>query len=222
MKHTRNAILNDAQAGYLEQIEPARDALLVEMEAFAAKHNHPISDPEVASFLATTVRASGSKRIIEVGTNIGYGAIVLGRAGGAAARVVTIERSRELCDVARGYIARDGLAERVEVREGAAVEELEKLEGMWDFAYVDCVKEEYGRYLELLVPRLRSGGVIVADNVLWRGLVANGDQPGGPPIPEGERARVGVLRAFNRAVIAPPMRGVILPLGDGVAYAVKS
>jgi predicted O-methyltransferase YrrM len=221
MKHTRNAILHDAQAAYLEGIEPARDALLAEMEAFAAKHDHPISDPEVGSFLATAVRASGSKRIIEVGTNIGYGAIVLARAGGPAARVLTIEKSRELCDVARGFIARDGLSGRVEVREGAAIAELEKLEGTWDLAYVDCVKDEYGRYLELLLPRLRLGGVIVADNVLWRGLVAHGDQPGGPPIPENERARVGVLRAFNRAINSAPLRGVILPLGDGVAYAVK-
>ncbi len=215
MKHTRNAILHDDQGRYLEGLEVARDELLAEMEAFAAKHNHPISDPEVASFLAVTVRAQGSKRIVEVGTNIGYGAIVLARAAGPSGRVVTIEKSPEICAVARGFIARAGLDGQVEVREGAATSVLEKLEGTWDLAYVDCVKEEYVRYLELLVPRLRAGGIVVADNVLWRGLVAADE------VPESERVRVEALRAFNRAVLSPPMRGVILPLGDGVAYAVR-
>ena len=91
MKDASDAILGAEQAAYLEGIEPARDALLAEMEQFAHDRRQPISDPEVASFLAVTARASGATRIVEVGTNIGYGAIVLARAAGPSARVVTIE-----------------------------------------------------------------------------------------------------------------------------------
>jgi predicted O-methyltransferase YrrM len=210
MKHTRNAIVHDTQAAYLERLEPGREALLAEMEALAHKNNHPISDPEVASFLAVTIKAMGAARVVEVGTNIGYGAIVMARAG---AQVVTIEKSRELCEVARRFAERAGFD--IDVREGAALEVLATLEGRFDLAYVDCVKEEYPAYLDLLAPRLRDGGVVIADNVLWRGLVASDEDPG------PERGRVEALREFNRRINWPPFRGVVLPLGDGVAYAVK-
>ncbi len=216
MKHTSDAILHPRQAAYLERVEAARTGILIEMEALASEQRQPISDPEVASFLAITVRASGAKRIVEVGTNIGYGAIVMARAAGAGAKIVTIEKSPALCETARKFIARADLSDRIEVREASATVALEKLEGEIDFAYVDCVKEEYPRYLELLVPHLRGGGVIVADNVLWRGYVADGD------VPPDESVRVEALRKFNAALLGDArLRAVILPLGDGVAYAVK-
>jgi predicted O-methyltransferase YrrM len=216
MKHAADTILRPEQADYLEALEPARDPLLAKMEARAEERGHPISDPEVASFLAVTTRASGAKRIVELGTNIGYGAIVLARAAVEGAHVLTIELSAELCEIARGYIAEAGLASRIEVRHGGAITELEKLEGPIDLAYVDCVKEEYPRYLELLVPRLARGGVIVADNVLWRGHVAHEN------VPEAQKERTEALRKFNLALVQhPELRAVVLPLGDGVGYAVK-
>jgi predicted O-methyltransferase YrrM len=216
LKDAADAILHADQASYLEAIEPARDALLARIEARAAEKRHPISDPEVASFLAVTTIAAQPKFIVELGTNIGYGAIVLARAAGAKARVVTIELSSELCEVARGFIREAHLEERIEVRQGAAIAELEKIDQPIDLAYVDCVKEEYPRYLELLVPRLSARGIIIADNVLWKGHVARN------AVPDSERARTEALRAFNLAMVQhPQLRSVILPLGDGVAYAVK-
>ncbi len=215
MKHKSDDILHASQARYLEGLEPPRDALLAKMEALAAEQGQPISDPEVASFLAVTVRAMGAKRILEVGTNIGYGAIVMARAAAPAGHVVTVEKSHELCETARDFARQAGLEKAIDVREGAAIPALEKLTDTFDLAYVDCVKEEYPRYLELLAPRIRAGGIVVADNVLWRGLVAS------DAVPANESARVEALRAFNRAITASPFRGVVLPLGDGVAYAVK-
>lgn len=216
MKGAADAILRSEQAGYLEALEPMRDALLTKMEAFAAGRGEPISDPEVASFLAVTARASRARFIVELGTSIGYGAIVMARAAGPDAKVVTIELSHEHCAIARSYVAEAGLSARVEVRQGSAITELEKIKGPIDLVYVDCVKEDYPRYLELAVPRMAKGGVLVADNVLWRGLVA------APHVPPAERARVDALRAFNLALVShPELRAVVLPLGDGVAYAVK-
>jgi len=216
MKRSVDAILHADQAHYLEALEPPRDPLLAEMEADAAARGLPISDPEVASFLAVTAGARAPRFLVELGTNIGYGAIVLARAAGPAAKVLTIEYSSEHCKTARGYIERAGLTGQIEVREGKAIPVLEGVSGGIDLAYVDCVKEEYPRYLELLVPRLSERGVIVADNVLWRGHVARAN------VPEGERTRTQVLRAFNEAIVKhPSLRAVVLPLGDGVAYAVK-
>ncbi len=217
MKDAADAILKADQASYLEAIEPPRDPLLARMEARSAEHRHPISDPEVASFLAVTTIAARPKFIVELGTNIGYGAIVLARAAGADAKVLTIELSHELCEVARAFIREAHLEDRIEVRQGAAITELEKINQPIDLAYVDCVKEEYPRYLELLVPKLAPHGIIIADNVLWRGHVARDTEP------ESERARTEALRQFNLDIVQHPnLRAVILPLGDGVAYAVKT
>jgi predicted O-methyltransferase YrrM len=217
LKSAADAILHLEQASYLEGLEPARDPILAKMEADARARDLPISDPEVASFLSIVARARQPRFVVELGTNIGYGAIVLARAAGPAARVMTIELSAEHCATARAFIDEAGLSSRIEVREGAALEVLEKMKGPIDLAYIDCVKEEYPSYLELLVPRLAERGVIVADNVLWKGLVAKSS------VPVDERAKTEALRAFNRALVQhPQLRGLVLPLGDGVGFAVKA
>lgn len=217
MKHSADDIIHAVQADYVVSLVPPRDALLAKMEALAATRHEPISDPEVATFLATTIAMlsqspqSAARTVVEIGTNIGYGAIVMARAG---AHVVTIEKLHQLCEIARGFAKEAGLASQIDVREGDAIAVLESLKGPFDLAYVDCVKEDYPRYLDLLATRAR---IVIADNVLWRGLVAAKDAD----VPETERARVVALRAFNRAITAPPWNGVILPLGDGVAFAVR-
>jgi caffeoyl-CoA O-methyltransferase len=140
----------------------------------------------------------------------------MARAAGEKAHVVTMEYRSELVDEARGYIAQAGLSDRIEVRHGMAIPELEKIDAPIDMIYVDCVKEEYSRYLEIAAPKLSPRGVIVADNVLWRGLTALES----PPDSEKERARA--LRDFNLALVSrPDLCAVVLPLGDGVGFAVK-
>jgi predicted O-methyltransferase YrrM len=213
MKHSADDIVHEIQAKYVVSLVPRRDTLLAKMEALAAERREPISDPEVATLLATVLMMTGAKRVVEVGTNIGYGAIVMARAG---AHVTTLEKSHELCEIARGFAKDAGLSSQIDVREGDAIELLGSLQNDFDLAYVDCVKEDYPRYLDLLAPRAR---IVVADNVLWRGLVALTDDS---KMPESEYARVLALREFNKRITAPPWNGVILPFGDGVALAVRS
>lgn len=216
MKDAADAILRPEQAAYLDGIEPARDPLLAEMEAYAKANRQPISDPEVASFLAVTARLSGARKIVEVGTNIGYGAIVLARAAGPDARVITIEHDAATAAVARSFIERAGLSSQIEVREADALAALALLTDEIDLVYIDCVKEHYPAYLDLLLPKLSARGVIIADNVLWKGLVAAAD------VPPHELGRVQALRTFNHAIVSDSrLRGVVLPLGDGVAYAAR-
>ena len=216
MKDAPDAILSAEQAAYLEGIEAPRDALLDEMERYARDRRQPISDPEVASFLAVTTRGCGATRIVEVGTNIGYGAIVLARAGGPSARVLTIENDADTVKVAREFITRAKLDRQIEVRHGDALAELAAITGEIDLVYIDCMKEHYPQYLDLVVPKLSARGVVVADNVLWKGFVAKSE------VPAHELPRVEALRAYNKAIVSHPrLRAVVLPLGDGVAYAVK-
>ena len=213
MKDRFDAILRPAQARYLENLLPHRDALLVEMEELAATGDIPISDPEVGRLLTLLARAAGARLVVEVGTAIGYGTLCLAR-GASSARVVSIDTSLERIEAARGYLTRAGVMDRVELLEGAALEILPTLEEPIDLAYVDAVKTEYRQYIDLLVPRLRPGGIVVLDNLLWKGQVAE-------PVEDEDESTVA-LRDFNRYLMRhPQLDALVLPLGDGLGVATR-
>ncbi|MES1244201.1 MAG: O-methyltransferase [Acidobacteriota bacterium] len=213
MKQGSGILLHEAQERYLERLLPPRDALLREMEERAAKEDVPISDPEIGRLLGILARSTGARRIVEVGTAIGYGTLCLAR-GAPEARVITIDTDPERLATARGYLERAGVADRVELVEGPALEVLARLQPPFDLAYVDAVKKEYRRYLDLLVPLVRVGGVIALDNLLWKGRVAD------PPDEDDENA--DALRAFNGYLMMhPQLQAVVLPFGDGLGLATK-
>jgi caffeoyl-CoA O-methyltransferase len=212
VKTGRGTILHPEQEAYLERILPPGDPLLREMEERAAREDVPISDPEVGRLLAILARSCGARRILEVGTAIGYGALWLAR-GAPEARVVSIDPDPERLATARGYLERAGVADRVELVQGAALEVLPGLEGPFDLVYLDAVKTEYRRYLDVALPKLRVGGLIVCDNLLWKGRVAD---------PEADDREAEALRAFNGyLMIHPQLQAVVLPLGDGLGVATK-
>lgn len=213
MKHGKGSILHPVQEEYLERLLPPRDAILREMEEIGEREEIPISDPEVGKLLTVLVRATGARRILEVGTAIGYSALCMAR-GAPEARILSIDNDPKRLARAGDFLARAGVADRVELVEGTALEVLARLPGPWDFVYIDAVKEEYRRYLDLILPKLAVGGTIVADNLLWKGTVANWDGE------EDEQTRA--LRAFNGyLMIHPQLSATILPLGDGVGLATK-
>jgi predicted O-methyltransferase YrrM len=215
MKSHVGAVLRPAQERYLERLLPPRDELVAEMEAVAAEEGIPISDPEVARLLESVAAARQARRAVEVGCAIGYGALHLAR-GSAQAEVVSIDRDAAVLERARGYLERAGVADRVRLLHGPALEVLASLEGPFDVAYVDAAKTEYRRYLDLLLPQMSVGGVLVFDNLLWKGLVAE------PPEDGEEDEQTRALRAFNPyLMIHPQLRSVLLPLGDGVGLATK-
>lgn len=211
MKDRIDAILRRNQAEYLESIQPDRDALLERMEKFAAENDHPIADPEVAQLIRALVRMKRPRRVIEVGTNIGYSVIVMGRECDADAVVETIEIDHNTLSTARGFVAEAALPCRVVFHEGAALEVLPRLTGPFDFVFIDCVKTEYQDYLDALMPKIERGGVIVCDNLLWKGRVAAGDHD----------AETDALRAFNRSLSGDPqLITSILAVGDGTGVSV--
>jgi predicted O-methyltransferase YrrM len=215
MKDRADAILRPVQAAYLERLLPPADELVREMERFAAEHEVPISDPEVGRFLQILTRLVGAERVLEVGTAIGYGTVCMAR-GSAMARVVTIDRDSEALTRARDYLGRAGLLDRVELLEGEASRLLPELEGTFDLVYLDGDKTEYRRCLDLALPKLRVGGAVVVDNLLFKGWVAD------PGEEEEEDPRVVALQAFNGYfMIHPQLASVVLPLGDGLGVATK-
>jgi predicted O-methyltransferase YrrM len=217
MKSYIDAILQREQALYLETLLPARDELLLEMERYSETHHVPSSDPEVALFLALTAQAIKAKSALEIGTAIGYGAITLARAMGEEGRVTTIDPSHERVRIAQDFMRRAGVERQVEIVRAEALTALPRLKGPFDLAYLDAIKEEYSDYLRLIMPLMRQGGVIIADNVLWKGQVATGRLLS----PEQKESTEALLE-FNRWFTThPELNGLILPFGDGLAYGIK-
>ena len=217
MKANIDAIIRHEHAVYLEGLLPHRDELLAEMEKYSAEHSIPSSDPEVALFLDITVRATRAARILEIGTAIGYTAVWMARAAPEGALVTTIDPDGERVVTAREFIRRAGLDHKIEIVQAEALHVLPQLAGPFDLVYIDAVKSEYSAYLELLIPRIRMGGAIIADNVLWKGQVATGKL-----LSPDQRESTEALAEFNRRFTThPSLRALILPFGDGLAYGVR-
>ncbi len=214
MKGEPDAILRPEQARYLERLLPPRDALLREMEEHSARQRIPSSDPEVGRLLEVLVRARGARRALEIGTAIGYGTLSLLRAG-PDVQVVSIDPDPARLGAARGYLEKAGVLRRAELVQGKALEVLPTLTGPFDLVYIDALKTEYRRYLDLALPLVAVGGLVVVDNLLWKGRIA---EPPAEPTAE-DRA----IAAFNPYFLShPQLRAVLLPLGDGVGLGVKT
>jgi predicted O-methyltransferase YrrM len=126
--------------------------------------------------------------------------------------VVTIEPREEMIGAASSYLERAGLLNRVRIERGKALDVMPRLEDTFDLLFSDAMKEEYSEYLDLGLGCLRTGGVVIVDNLLWGGKVAVGD----------DDSATSALREFNRYFIThPKLRAEVLPVGDGLGYAVK-
>ncbi|HWS54223.1 MAG TPA: O-methyltransferase [Pyrinomonadaceae bacterium] len=220
MKARPDAILRREQAEYLDRLHPENTGLLAEMEAYAAEHRVPIADREVARFLEITALATRASRVLEIGMAIGYSVVHLARALPAGGLVVTVELSDEMAARSDDYLRRAGLRDKVRVERGAALDVLPRLAASgaepFDILFLDAVKQEYAQYLDLALPMLRVGGVVIADNLLWGGQVA-----GEIRAPE-QTASTQALREFNQVFVRhPQLLAEVLPVGDGLGYAVK-
>lgn len=206
-------ITNEAVEQYMYAMTPERDEVLREIEAEAAKRHIPIVGPLVGRVLFQLATAIGAKRIFELGSAVGYSTIWWARAVGPGGRVFYTDGDRKNADEARKNFERAGVADRVIVKVGDALEILsEQNDEPFDLIFNDVDKEDYPRVFKLAVPRLRKGGLFVSDNVLMKGNVA---------LPDPDE-RVKAMMEFNRLLYgSKELFTTILPLRDGVAVATK-
>ncbi|MEP6820689.1 MAG: O-methyltransferase [bacterium] len=216
MKASIDAIIQRNQAEYLDQLIPQTDPLLREMEEYGGEHGVPSADREVALFVEITARAINAKRCLEIGMAIGYTSLHLARAVGDGGLVVTIDPSDEMIRAAEGYLTRAGLRDRVRIERGKALDVIPGLKDTFDLLFIDALKEEYADYLKLSLPKLRRGGVVIVDNLLWGGQVA------GEIRSPDQESSTNALREFNKYFVNhPKLRAEVLSVGDGLGYAVK-
>lgn len=207
------AILSPHVEAYLEALRPPRSRVMADMEQLAERDSVPIVQWETGRMLAS-LAGSLDARVLEVGTAIGYSTLHMAEALDSG-RIVTLERDPERIAQARDFLDRAGVGEKVEIVEGDARETLPALEGPFDLLFLDAKKDEYREYLELAEPKLSERALLVVDNLLMSGEVA--DRGGGGRWPH---ETVDSARAFNAGLLASPhWRGAVLPVGDGVGLA---
>lgn len=208
-----NGITTEPVEDYLYSILPARDEVLSEMEDKAAQRNIPIVGPAVGRVLHQLAMISGAKNVFEMGSAIGYSTIWWARAVGEGGRVTYTDGDRKNADEARGYFERAGVANRITTKVGDALELLSEQTQSFDVIFCDVDKEDYPRALRAALPRLRKGGLFVADNVLWSGRVAQ-EKPA--------EASTKAILEFNRLLYSSKeLFTTILPIRDGVSVSVK-
>lgn len=198
---------------YLYSMLPKRDEVLVDMEAEAAERDIPIVGPAVARVLYQLAVMIGAKTVFEAGSAIGYSTVWWARAVGEGGRVTYTDSDPKNGEKAKRYFERAGVARQVTIKIGDALEVLSEEKGPFDIIFNDVDKEDYPRVFRLAVPRIRKGGLFVADNVLRRGKVAQKNPPD---------AGTKAMLEFNRLLYnSPELFTTILPLRDGVAVAMK-
>lgn len=206
-------ITSEPVESYLYSMLPPRDEVLTEMEDEAAKRNIPIVGPAVGRVLHQLALISGARNIFEMGSAIGYSTIWWACAIGDDGRVIYTDGDRKNADEARGYFERAKVTNRISIKVGDAIEFLSEQTQQFDIIFCDLDKEDYPRALRMALPRLRKGGLLVADNVLWSGKVAEKNP--------SEASTKSILE-FNRLLYhSKELFTTILPIRDGLAVATK-
>jgi predicted O-methyltransferase YrrM len=198
---------------YLHRFIPDRDTTLAEMEQLAEARHFPIVGPVVGRLLAQLVRLIGAERVLEMGAGFGYSAYWMARALPPDGRLLAIERSGENARLARTWLERGGLDHKVEFVVGDALQVAHALPGPFDLIFVDVDKEQYPRSLPLTFPRLRQGGLLITDNILWGGRVVASHPP--------EASTRGIQEYTRLLYENPDLYTTILPVRDGLAVSLK-
>jgi caffeoyl-CoA O-methyltransferase len=206
-------LVDGAFVSYLEGLIPARPPVLQEMEAYARAHRFPIVGPVVGQLFYLLTRATGARRVFELGSGYGYSTawFAMGVRDNGGGDVFHVVWDDALSRSARGYLAQLGLASIVRFHVGEAVAALRAAEGRFDIIFSDIEKEGYPASLPVIKQRLNPGGLLLVDNMFWNGRVVDR---------RVTDAGTEAIRTFTRAIFGDPeFASTIVPLRDGVLVA---
>lgn len=199
---------------YVERHTTDESELILELIAAASKdleHIDMLSGKLVGQFLVMMIQLSGAQRVLEVGTFAGYSALKMAEALPANGEVITCEYNERYEKLARSFFKKSEHGSKIKLMMGNAMETIPKIEGAFDFAFLDADKVNYPAYYDLIVPILNPGGVLIVDNVLWDGAVLN---------PDDEKSKA--IDELNSKITSDPrVRQVMLTIRDGLTLVRK-
>ena len=199
---------------YINQHSSAPSALLQELERdthLRCLMPQMCSGHQQGRLLALLSKMLRPNRILEIGTFTGYSALCLAEGLTDGGHLHSIDNNAEIMDMAQSYVDRSPYREQITLHEGPGLDWIQRLDQPWDLVFIDADKENYPRYLEALLPKLQVGAIILADNVLWSGKVAD---------PEADDDETEALRSYNRMVMENPrLEAMILSVRDGISLA---
>lgn len=212
-----NEIVQNYIEDYIRGLLPEEEAALARLRLKAETNHVPIIFPEVRNYLEMLIRSQKIQSILEIGTAVGYSASVFAHAMGEDGRVVTLERDERMIRQAKENIEALGFGNQIEIVEGDAQESIAALSGSFDMIFLDGGKGHYIHLLEDCIRLLKPGGVMVSDNVLYKGMVASRELL--------IRRKITIVKRMRKYLEAiskdPRLMTSVLPLGDGVAVCYK-
>jgi predicted O-methyltransferase YrrM len=208
-------IVNSDVLNYVLSFHTEIPDIFNQIELQAREEKQPIVSKDAGVFLHLMVKLTGAQKILEVGCNIGYSALWFATALPPNGRLDTLEINKETATKAEENFTRANVSNKVFIHIGSAIDLIPVLEGPYDILFIDAAKSQYKDYLRLALPKLKHGALILVDNVLWSGKVANSYVP-----PDDNMTRA--LQDFNKYFMEhPELETTILTIGDGLGFGIK-
>ncbi len=197
---------------YLNDLLPEGDPVVQEMETYAEANDFPIVGPLVGRLCYQLAKSVHAKRIFEMGSGFGYSTYWLARGLPEKGKIFFTEYSLNNIKLARDFLARAQVLDRVEIIQDDAIESLEKAEGEFDLILNDIDKEYYPKSLKVILAKLRKGGILITDNLIWSGRVVEAE-------PDAQTR--SIIEYTKMIYESPELWTTIIPLRDGVGISYK-
>ena len=202
---------------YIRDVLPINKGPLREIEIYAAENHIPIVHKEVGVLLQVLTKIAGAKKVLEIGTAIAYSALLFSEAMGEDGHITTIERNKRMIPLAKENIQKAGKTENIRLIEGDATEIIKQLKEKYDLIFLDGAKGHYKYLLKESIDLLNPGGILISDNILYKGMVATDKL-----VVRRQRTIVNRMREYLRYICNHPQLDTsIIPIGDGLAISYK-
>ena len=212
-----NGITYDYITEYIRQTLEPNNEFLQELEKYAQENHVPIIQPEVAKLISVLGIMLKPKKILEVGTAIGYSSILMSGFLHSGGKIITIERYPKMIEEAKKNIEKAGLEDTISILEGDAEEILPTLNEEYDLVFIDAAKGQYLEFLNSCMKLLRPGGLLISDNILYKGMIASDSL-----VVRRKKTIVKRMRDYLKYICNhEQLETSIIPVGDGVALSYK-
>ena len=211
-------IVDNLVEDYIRTTLQDKEGLLRELEIYAQENNVPIVHKEVSELLKVLLKVQKPKRILEVGCAIGYSSILFATVLDKDVEIITVERNEKMIEKAKENIKRAGMKNNITILEGDAEEILPNVEGTFDMIFLDAAKGQYKLFYDMIIDKLKVDGLLISDNILYKGMVAHDDY-----VIRRKKTIVKRMRNYLDYIShCDYLDTSLIPIGDGVALSYKN